>query len=281
MQALIVTIRSHFFAFPLFAVLETVKVKKCDLSFIEGKEIVDVRGQPVQVANLGELWGMPFLPEKDRHIKKDDIHLIIASSLGGGIGFVVDEILREEEIYVKSLVGYLGKIKDVEGAAVLSGGEIAVVVDVFSLANTSKEVKLGVALEGGTDRIEGESLKEKKKILIVDDSYMIRELEKKILEDKNYRVETAIDGIDALNKITKVAPDLVITDAQMPNMDGFQMCETLKKNEKYKNIPVIMLTSLDKEEDKTKGTEAGADAYMTKEDFEQSKLLETVSRFAA
>jgi two-component system chemotaxis sensor kinase CheA len=111
---------------------------------------------------------------------------------------------------------------------------------------------------------------------VVDDSLTTRELERNILEASGYDVHVAVDGLDGLNKVAEGEFDLIISDVQMPRMDGFKMVEKLKQDEKYSSIPVIMVTSLQKDEEKRRGVEVGASAYIVKSSFEQSNLLETI-----
>jgi CheY-like chemotaxis protein len=117
-----------------------------------------------------------------------------------------------------------------------------------------------------------------KRILVVEDAFSTRELEKTILENHGYLVDTAVDGLDALNRMTEKKYDLIVSDIEMPRMDGFELCSTLKKNEGLKEIPFVMVTALQKEEDKRRGMEVGAAAYIVKSAFEQTNLLETIER---
>jgi CheY-like chemotaxis protein len=112
----------------------------------------------------------------------------------------------------------------------------------------------------------------------VEDAFSTRELEKSILETHGYLVDTAVDGLDALDRMTGTYYDLIVSDIEMPRMDGFELCRTLKNNEEYKNIPFVMVTALQKEEDKRRGIEVGAAAYIVKSAFEQSNLLDTIER---
>jgi CheY-like chemotaxis protein len=114
--------------------------------------------------------------------------------------------------------------------------------------------------------------------LIAEDTLSTRELEKSILEANGYTVDTAVDGLDAIDNLGKTRFDLIVTDVQMPRMDGFEFCKTLRRNEKYKDIPVVMITALEKEEDKRKGLEAGVSAYIVKGAFDQANLLDAIER---
>jgi len=123
-----------------------------------------------------------------------------------------------------------------------------------------------------------EQKRKEKRILVVEDAFSTRELEKTILETHGYLVDTAVDGLDALDRITGTHYDLIVSDIEMPRMDGFELCRTLKKKEAYTHIPFVMVTGLQKEEDKRRGMEVGAAAYIVKSAFEQTGLLDTIER---
>ena len=113
--------------------------------------------------------------------------------------------------------------------------------------------------------------------MVVDDSLNTREIEKDVLEAHGYQVSLAEDGQDGLNKAREGDFDAILTDVEMPNMDGFTLTENLRKEEKYRNRPIIIITSREKEEDKRRGVQVGADAYIVKGDFDQSNLVETLN----
>jgi len=119
----------------------------------------------------------------------------------------------------------------------------------------------------------------KKKVLVAEDSLTTRTLEKNILEAAGFDVTTAVDGAEALTKLHEKSFDIVVTDVQMPRMDGFALTERIKKDDRFKNIPVVLVTALQTEADKRRGIEAGADAYITKGTFDQKRFLEIIQRF--
>jgi CheY-like chemotaxis protein len=156
----------------------------------------------------------------------------------------------------------------------MTTGEVAVVLDIEDLIAHST---LGLqAVTRKRDALKGK--RKEKRILVVEDAFSTRELEKSILETHGYLVDTAVDGLDALDRVTGNQYDLIVSDIEMPRMDGFELCSTLKKNEGYKDIPFVMVTALQKEEDKRRGMEVGAAAYIVKSGFEQTNLLDTIDR---
>jgi len=274
MPVLIIKSENEVFAFPMISVDETIKIKQEVIHTIEGKPAIDFRTHIVPLVKLSDILGLPLREEEEeKEVKDKEINIIIASSLNKKIGFIVDDIIGQEEIYIKSLGEHLGKIKNVQGATILGTGDVIVVLDVPDLMENSKTIR------SETSVIREEVKKEiKNRILVVEDSLTTRELERNILEAQGYKVDTAVDGLDAINKISQNLPNLVVTDIQMPRMDGFELCKTLKGKEDYRHIPVIIITALEKEEDKRRGIEVGADAYITKSSFDQRSLLETIER---
>jgi len=273
-QALMVKIETMTFAFPLLAITEAITVTANDINTIEGKSAISLRGHPVPLVPLSDLLALPKNPTTEKTKKKLPSVMLLSPALWvKKIGFMVDEVMGEDEIYLKSLGNHLGRIKNIEGATILGSGEVVIVLDVPDLIESAKSVRAAPTMVSPT--IVSES---KKKILIVEDSFTTRELERSILEAQGYDIATAIDGLEAIDKISQAKPDLIVADIQMPRMDGFEMCRTLKKNDEYKDIPVVMVTALEKEEDKRRGIEVGAEAYITKTSFDQKNLLETIER---
>lgn len=163
-------------------------------------------------------------------------------------------------------------MKNVSGAIILASGEVVVVLDVADLVAES-----ALRIRPAAGRVAEEKRKERR-ILVVEDAFSTRELEKSILENHGYLVDTAVDGLDALDRMGAAAYDLVVSDIEMPRMDGFELCRTLKAKAEARDIPFVMVTALQKEEDKRRGIEVGAAAYLVKSAFDQTNLLDTIER---
>jgi two-component system chemotaxis sensor kinase CheA len=273
MQVLLVKAGKMVFALPVLPIEESIEVDVEDVSTIEGRMAIQVREHTVPLVRLSQVLELP--PTGDEEGKtKDKIPAIIASSLDRRVGFLVDEIVGEEEVFVKSLGRHLGKVRNVSGASILGTGEVVVVLDITDLIANSALSRPTVPERRPAPR----KRRREKRILVVEDAFSTRELEKSILEAQGYLVDTAVDGLDALDRMTSAKYDLVISDIEMPRMDGFQLCEAFKENEEYRDIPVVMVTALEKEEDKRRGIKVGAAAYIVKSAFEQSNLLDTIER---
>ncbi|MFH0924136.1 MAG: chemotaxis protein CheW [bacterium] len=274
-QVLLVKCFKNIFAIPLMAVEETIKVKLSEIKTIEKKEVIQLRGKTIPFIRLSDV-----LQLKGADAKKDseDLQVIIISTEGGKMGFCIKELIGQQEIVVKELGDHLVKVKNILGATILSNGEIALILDPSALIVTAKNIITNLRNGKGrtTDVSNKEESKKQKYILIVDDSISTRDLEKGIFEAAGFKVSTAINGIDALSKINKEQYDLIITDIDMPGMNGLELTARLKADNQYKSIPVVVVSSLQTEEDKKKGIEAGAEAYITKSSFNQASLLELI-----
>ncbi|MFC1496558.1 response regulator [Candidatus Margulisiibacteriota bacterium] len=272
LQALMVKVAGQVFALPMLSVDEVIKVNPNEVSTIDQHSAIELRGHIVPLVKLADVLGLPHKRQWQHKRKEEDVHIIIASAPGKKVGFIVDCVIGDEEIYIKATGGNLGKLKNVEGATIMGTGEIIIVLDLLSVVENSKYVQYDAK-----KNLAGRQLRQKK-VLIVEDALTTRELERSILETQGYKVVTAIDGLDALGKIHKEKPDIVIADINMPRMDGFEMCRIIKNDDKIKNIPVLMVTALEREEDLRRGLTVGADAYISKGKFNQQNLLEMIER---
>jgi two-component system chemotaxis sensor kinase CheA len=270
-QVLLVEAEKMLFALPMFSVTESVKVKMEEVFTIEGRMALPLREQIVPLVSLKDVLQLPHAPGEEEKAK-DQMSVVIATSFDRRVGFIVDRIVGEQEVFIKSLGRHLGKVKNVSGAIILPSGEVVVVLDVADLFAHS-----ALGLPVVTRRAPKEKRKEKR-ILVVEDAFSTRELEKSILENHGYLVDTAVDGLDALDRMAGTPYDLVVSDVEMPRMDGFELCRALKAKEEGKDIPFVMVTALQKEEDKRRGMELGAAAYLVKSTFEQTNLLDTIER---
>jgi two-component system chemotaxis sensor kinase CheA len=256
----------------MLPITESVKVDMEDVSTIEGRMAIQFREHIVPLVKLKDVLELPSAKEEGK--AKKEILVVIASSLDRRIGFIVDKIVGEEEVFTKSLGRHLGKVKNVSGAVIMPTGEVLVVLDIGDLI-----AHCAFSLPSVKGKRSAPEVKRKeKRILVVEDAFSTRELEKSILSTHGYLVDTARDGLDALDRVIGTKYDLIVSDVEMPRMDGFELCRTLKKKEEYKDIPFVMVTALQKEEDKRRGMEVGAAAYIVKSAFEQTNLLDTIER---
>lgn len=263
-----------FFAVPMASVLKCLKVKVSDIQTVDGKMAFKPNDTIIPIVDLKDALGLPLFSAKDgSDIKADDqeVSVILGRSLGKEKGFIVDKIIRDSEIFIRPLGEHLGKVKNIGGATILDEGEVVVVLDMAELILDSPAIAVP-----RSDKFHAK--KAQRRILVVDDSLPTRELTKSILQANDYLVDTANDGRDGFEKLTQSKYDLVVTDVMMPNMDGFELCKAIKESDIYKTIPVIIVSSLEKEEEKRKGFDAGASVYIVKSNFNQVNLLEAIER---
>ncbi len=264
MRALIVEAGGLKLGLPVTAVTETLKIRAGEIIQVVEKKAIRLRNQIIPVSLLSEIM---MLPANDG-LPADEFFVVIAHAQGERAGFIVDDILDERDILVKSLPKSMTGIRHVSSATVASDNEIILVLQVPDLLRASKDMaQVPTIME---TKSTGRS------ILVVDDSLNTREIEKTILQAYGYLVETAKDGVDGLDKIRLKRYDLIITDLEMPVMDGLTLTSQIKADPSLKDIPVIIVTSRDSAEDKKRGIECGANAYIVKGSFDQTNLIDAV-----
>jgi two-component system chemotaxis sensor kinase CheA len=237
---------------------------------VEGREAVRRGRRTFPLVTVAEILGVRGdAPGAER------IPIVTVGFSGHRFGFMVDEFIGEQQIVIKTLGTHLRKIENIAGVTVLGAGEIVPILNVPDLMATARR--------GGRRRGAAESTEEKatapRTVLICEDSFTTRELERSIFEAAGYRVEVASDGIDGLEQLRGgLEVDAVVTDVQMPRMSGFELTRAIKDDPDLGDVPVVIVTSLERDEEKAEGIRAGADGYITKSVFNQDTLLDTVER---
>jgi two-component system chemotaxis sensor kinase CheA len=272
-QALMVRVADQVFAIPLTAVEGIMEIGREEVMTVEAREAILVGGVPTALVGLQEILGMPPLPEGESEDEKQPV--VVIGAIDEKAAVAVTEVVGEKEVVVKGLGAQLRRVRNIAGATILGDGSVVLILNVFDLMKSSQKVR-GMWVTAPKDVEEKKAVTPE--ILVADDSLTTRVLEKNILEGSGYAVTLAVDGADALEKLRQRKFDLVVSDVEMPNMNGFSLTRMIRKEEKFQDLPVILVTSLDSEEDKRKGIEAGANAYITKGAFEQGNLLATVKQ---
>jgi two-component system chemotaxis sensor kinase CheA len=191
------------------------------------------------------------------------------------IAFFVDEVLSEQEVLVKSLGKQLARVRNIAGAAVLGTGQVVPVINVSDLLKSAVRQSVTPVKQAAAP-VEEEA--EKKSVLVVEDSITARALVKNILEAAGYRVATAVDGIDGFTQLRSGQFDIVVSDVDMPRMNGFDLTAKIRADKKLSPLPVVLVTALESREDRERGIDVGANAYIVKSSFDQSNLLEIIRR---
>ena len=215
------------------------------------------------------------LPRPEGQPEEDPIHVqtLVMGTGEERIAFGVDAVENEQVVLIKGLGRQLARVRNVAGATVLGSGQVVPILNVLDL------LKSAVRVQGKSVRSAAEkSQKRADRILVVEDSITSRTLLKNILEVAGYQVTTAVDGVEGLTELREEAFDLVVSDVEMPRMDGFELAEKIRADERLAELPVVLVTSLESREDRERGIDVGANAYIVKSSFDQSNLLETVGR---
>jgi two-component system chemotaxis sensor kinase CheA len=274
-RGLLVSVSDQVFAIPLNAIERVVPVGQEEILSLEGHEAIQYDGRPVALVCLGDalrLSRSTALQEGGR------TPVVVLRAAERRVAFIVDGLVGEQELVVRGLGRPLARVTGVAGATIMGSGEVVLVLNASDLIRLSLRGRHHPALATAEEE-SPQAARVRRRILVVDDSITTRTLEKNILEARGYSVELAVDGVEALSVITEAGmPDLIISDILMPRMDGFQLTRRLKGDERTAQVPVILVTSLGSLEDKTRGIEAGADAYIAKSSFDQNDLLEAIEQ---
>jgi two-component system chemotaxis sensor kinase CheA len=237
---------------------------------LAGRPALELRGTSIPVADLAELLGQTAAPPADR------APAIVLHAAGRRVAAVCDALLGKDEVVVKGLGPLLSPLTTYLGAAILGDGRIALLVDPVAVVQGAGQLRIAPSVRPAAAPA---SEARTHKVLVVEDSLAVRELQRSILEAAGYRVETARDGREAFELLDRDDTiELVVTDVDMPEMNGFELTAAIRAHSTHSALPVIVVTSRGDEEDRLRGIDAGADAYMVKRGFDQQVLLETVER---
>ncbi|HEX2091855.1 MAG TPA: response regulator, partial [Longimicrobiaceae bacterium] len=233
----------------------------------EGREVIVTSGAPVPVVSLAAVLGPP-LEQRPVSGPAPTIRLCAGDRR---LAVVVDELLTEQEVVIRPLERIRTPLRHFSGAAILGNGGVALVLDPAAV------IPSGLTLgPGGSLAPPGSAPAPRRRILVVDDSITTRTLEQSILEAAGYEVLTAVDGAEGWRILQEQGCDLVVSDVEMPRMDGFALCESIRGSQRHREIPVVLVTALEAPEHRARGLEAGADAYLVKSSFDQQSLLDTI-----
>ncbi|TXE83181.1 hybrid sensor histidine kinase/response regulator [Campylobacter peloridis] len=261
-QSLLVGTQEEFYAIPLASVLETVRVPIDDIYTIEGKNVLRLRDEVLSLVRLSDVFGVKQVLENT-----DQTYVVVIGVAESKLGIIVDTLVGQEEIVIKSMGEYLQNIQGIAGATIRGDGRVTLIIDVAAMMDIAKEIKVDIKAQ-----IESQAKKVTKEkpsdytVLIVDDSKMDRNIMQKSLEPLGVSVIEATNGVEALNTIKSGEHDIdaVLIDIEMPRMDGYTLAGEIRKYSKYKNLPLVAVTSRTSKSDRLRGVEVGMTEYITK-----------------
>jgi two-component system, chemotaxis family, sensor kinase CheA len=271
-RVLLVKAADQEFALNSDSVRQILRVDPSDIRSVEGRDVLMCDRVPVPLVPLADVLE---LPATDPIQVGKRAPVVVLGDGRDRVGFVVDELLAEQEVVVKSLGRRLVRVKNIAGGTVRPNGGVTLILNSAELVQTA----IGRGPSTAVSTALAEALPaNRRRLLVVDDSVTTRALEKQILEAAGYDVLVAADGIQAWALLQERGADLVVSDIEMPHMDGFMLTQRIRTSKQFRDLPVILVTALESEHDKMRGLEVGANAYLPKSSFDQQQLLETITQ---
>lgn len=270
-RTLLAEIGGEPYAFPLAHIVRAVKIPRARVEVLQGRQHFDFDGQKVGLVSAHQILG-----GGDGELIGNDLPIVVIGDQHNRYGLVVDRFLGGRELVVQPLDPRLGKIKDISAGALMADGSPVLIVDIEDMLRSMEKLAHSDRLNKVKRDAADAGQKPRKRVLVVDDSLTVRELERKLLDRHGYDVEVAVDGMDGWNALRTGHFDLVVTDIDMPRMDGIELVGLMKKDAKLKSLPAMIVSYKDRDEDRRRGLEAGADYYLSKGSFHDDTLIEAV-----
>ncbi|MBN9454222.1 MAG: hybrid sensor histidine kinase/response regulator [Bosea sp.] len=270
-RALLVEIDGEPYALPLTAIARALRLPQDQIEFLEGRPHFRVGEQQVGLVTAHEILG-----RGEAVAGGAELPTIVVGEGDDLYALVVDRFLGERELVVRPLDPRLAKVKDVSAAALMDDGSPVLILDVEDLIRSMEKLVSGGRLRTLERSVARMGQKRRKRVLVVDDSLTVRELERKLLDHHGFEAEVAVDGMDGWNAVRSGPFDLVVTDVDMPRMDGIELVTLIKHDPNLRDLPVMIVSYKDREEDRRRGLDAGADYYLTKGSFHDEALIHAV-----
>lgn len=271
-KGVLIDVSDQLFVIPTANLERILRINRKDIKSVENKDTILYGGQTTSLVWISNVLGLPKI--KKNNPEGEFISVMVMAYADNKIAFVVDRILNEQEILVKNFSKPISRIRNISAAAILGTGKTVPILNGLDLLQSAH-------LSSSREKVISMDDKEYKKIirvLLAEDSITTRMLLKNILELKGYQVTTAVDGLDAWTQLKEKEFSAVVSDIEMPRMNGFELTEKIRKDKKLENLPVILVTARESQEDRERGVDAGANAYINKSTFDSSHLLEVVQR---
>ena len=271
-HVLVVEVNRAAYAIPIEFVQTMILLTRQEIFALEGRQTITLNEQPVTVVWLADLLELPVNVPSSPYAADASATLpcIILQVGSKRLGLLVDALLDEQDVVLKPQSQLLKRVRNVFGATILGTGDVCMIL------NPQDMLKSVRGHAGATAQVV--ELKTKTKILLVEDSIIIRTQLKRLLEGAGYQVSVAVDGLDGFNKLKTGTFDAVVSDVEMPNLNGLELTAKVRQYSEYSELPIILVTTLASDQDKRRGAEAGANAYLTKSSFDQKLLIDTLQR---
>ena len=279
LRGVLIKSEANLFFIPIIHVSHVLKSGKGIIKTVENKETITLENEIIGIVKFSDVLGLKTLPAKSKlkdfgdKLNSDYHQVIVLNHANKKIGFLVDEIMDEHQILIKELGKQLKSVRNIGGVTILGTGEIVPVINVAGLMKSSLNVT-----KTSLKKEDSETSEKIFKVLVTEDSITSRTLIKDILENAGYIVETAVDGVDGYTKAIIGQFDLIVSDVDMPRMNGFELTTKIRNDKKLGELPIVLVTALGSREDREHGIDVGANAYIIKNSFDQSNLLDVVQK---
>jgi CheY-like chemotaxis protein len=249
-------------------------VADAEVHVLAGASLLVRHGVSVPLVDLGSVLGL------ERRGSDAPRAALVVRHGAGQLAWAVDRLEGESELVVKDLGPFLGRVPGIAGATIDGSGSVVCLLDLRELADRALEVAPttpgpGTVVGTGTTATP---VGRRARVLVVEDSIGVRELERVVLEGAGYTVQTAVDGLDGAARLREDPADLVVSDVEMPGMDGYELTRTIRRTRGWENVPVVIMTSRGEDAARQAGLDAGCSAYLLKSEFDQDQLVQTVRR---
>lgn len=270
-RGVLIEVQEQLFVVPTSHVERVARVKADNILAVEGRETIALDGRAIALVRLAEVLELPSMPHSGELPISTPV--VVLGAADQRIAFAVDAVLDEQEVLVKRLGKPLLRVRNIAGATVLGSGQVAPILNVTDLLKSARRAgKVAQRVAAGAKPVEA------RMVLVAEDSITSRMLIKSILESAGYDVRTAVDGMDAFTLLRAEKFDLLVSDVEMPRLNGFDLTARIRADKRLAELPVVLVTALETREDRERGIDAGANAYIVKSSFDQSNLIEAVRR---
>ncbi|MGB7645231.1 MAG: hybrid sensor histidine kinase/response regulator [Pseudomonas fluorescens] len=270
-RSLVVEVGEEAYAFPLAHIERMCDLAPDDIVQLEGRQHFWHEGRHVGLVAASQLLQRPPGQSNEETLK-----VVVIRERDAVYGIAVERFVGERTLVVLPLDDRLGKVQDISAGALLDDGSVVLIVDVEDMLRSVDKLLNTGRLERIARRSQQATEAPRKRVLVVDDSLTVRELQRKLLLNRGYEVAVAVDGMDGWNALRSEDFDLLITDIDMPRMDGIELVTLLRRDTRLQSLPVMVVSYKDREEDRRRGLDAGADYYLAKASFHDDALLDAV-----
>jgi two-component system chemotaxis sensor kinase CheA len=274
-RGVMINTADQHFIIPSFAVEKVLRIKNTDIKTVESHKTLCYNGETLGLSVLSDVLKISKAIIKTK--ESDYFQVLLLNSSQKKIAFIVDQILGEQEGIVKDLGTQLSYVRNIAGATILGSGKVVPILHPAELIETASNTNYSFEkiYESSSST---EEFVNQKNILVAEDSITIRTLLRNFIENAGFNVKTAVDGMEAYDFFLNEHFDLVVSDVEMPRMNGFELTAKIREDKKHSDLPIILVTALETADDKQRGMEVGANAYIVKSSFEKSNLIDTIQR---